>query len=253
MGGTVNGVEGQEEVKCAGIQSISGTGPFKYVSKEEADGLTTKVVFEANEDYWGGAPDIQRLEVVRYATSEQVKEDLLNGQLDLVWGAGVLANSDIVEIDNDPVLSEKIQVGYSDAIQNGILILNTGMPPFDDINVRKTVIHAINKGALVQKELPGEKVVDNVFPITAPYCDVELTPRWDYDLEKAVLLSCDGTSGNFAAKSADGESTDNSLAIGLAVGLGVPCVIALIAACVLYNRNKSLKAELNMQGGAESA
>lgn len=248
--GTVSGVEGQEEVNCVGIKSISGTGPFKYSSKEEADGLTTRVVFEGNEDYWGGAPDIERLEIVRYATSDQVKKALLDGELDVVWGAGVLSNSDIIAIDNDPVLSEKIQVGYSDAIQNGILILNTGKAPFDDINVRKTVIHAINKAAMVEKELPGEKVVDNIFPITAPYCDVELSPRWDYDFEKAVLLSCDGTSGNF--KSAEGSS-NNTLAIGLAVGLGVPCVLALIAAFVLYSKNKSLKSELRMQGGGETA
>ena len=251
--GTVNGADVQEEVKCAGIKSISGTGPFKYGSKEEADGLTTRVVFEANKNYWGGAPDIERLEVVRYATSDQVKKALLDGELDVVWGAGVLSNSDIVEIDNDPALSEKIQVGYSGALQNGMLILNTGKAPFDDINVRKTVIHAINKAALVEKELPGEKVADNVFPITAPYCDVDLTPRWDYDFEKAVLLSCDGSSGNFAQSAEGGSGTNSSLAIGLGLGLGVPCVLALIAAFVLYNRNKSLKAELKMQGVAESA
>ena len=34
--------------------------------------------------------------------------------------------------------------------------------------------------------------MDNVFPRGAPYCDIDLSPRWSYDLEKAVLLSCDG-------------------------------------------------------------
>ena len=250
--GVVDGVDAQEKVTCAGIKSISGTGPLKYSSKEEADGLTTRVIFEANKDYWGGAPDFERLEVVQYSTSEQVKAALLDGELDVVWGAGVLPNSDIVEIENDAALSEKIQVGYSAPIQNTILILNTGKPPFDDINVRKTVIHAINKAAFVEKELPGQRVVDNVFPITAPYCDVELTPRWDYDFEKAVLLSCGGTAGNYA-KSESAEGGSNALAIGLGVGLGVPCALALIAAIALYNKNKSLKAELNMQGGAEHA
>ena len=245
--GTVNGVDATEQVKCSGIETISGTGPFAYVSKEEADGTTTRVTFAGNSGYWGGTPEIERLEVIRYTTDMEVKEALLNGELDVVWGAGVLSDTDILEIKNDPVISERIQVAMGEAIQNAILILNTGAPPLDDIDVRKTVIHAINKGAIVEKELPLSKLVDNVFPKGAPYCDLELTPRWSYDFEKAVLLSCDGTAGNFA--------TDNKLAVGLGVGLGVLLGIILIAALVLMNKNKDLQAKLDVQmkEGAQSA
>lgn len=44
--GEVAGVEVKETVKCVGIASIAGTGPFKFISKEEADGTTTQVLFE---------------------------------------------------------------------------------------------------------------------------------------------------------------------------------------------------------------
>ena len=237
--GTVEGTEFKEEVKCAGIQSIAGTGPFKYTNKEEADGLTSRVIFEANEDYWGGAPAIKRLEVLRHSTSEEVKDALINGELDVVWGAGVLADSDIVEIQNDPVLSERIQVGHSKSFQNVLLLLNSGKAPFDDINVRKTVIHSINKAALVKKEFQGlQQVADNVFSIEAPYCDVNLSPRWDYDFEKAVLLSCGGTAG---------EAGNNALALGLGLGLGAFVVIVGAIAMSLYNKNKKLTAELQME------
>ena len=130
--------------------------------------------------------------MLRYSSDRDVKEALLSGELDLVWGAGVLSDTDILEIANDPVMSETIQVAHGEPIQNALIILNTGNPPLDDINVRKTVIHAINKGALLAKELPLSRQVDNVFPRGAPYSDIDLTPRWSYDLEKAVLLSCDG-------------------------------------------------------------
>lgn len=190
--GEVAGADATETVNCVGIASIAGTGPFKYVSKEEADGATTQVLFEGNADYWDGAPEIEQLKIVRYPTDSDVKEALLDGSLDLVWGAGVLSDSDILEISNDPSLAEMIQVAQSEPIQNALLILNTGKAPLDDINVRKTVIHAIDKGALLAKELPLSRQVDNVFPRGAPYCDIELSPRWSYDLEKAVLLSCNG-------------------------------------------------------------
>jgi ABC-type transport system substrate-binding protein len=246
--GTIDGSDPSKTVKCSGIESIAGTGPFSYVSKQEADGTTNRVTFAGNLGYWGGAPEIDQLEVVRYTANSDVKEALLSGELDVVWGAGVLSDKDILEIKNDPVVSEQIQVGMGDAIQNAMLILNTGAPPLDDINVRKTVIHAINKGAIIEKELPLSQMVDNIFPKGAPYCDVELNPRWSYDFEKAVLLSCDGTAGNFAV-------ADNKLAVGLGVGLGVPLGIIFIAALVLMNKNKALqdKLDVQMKEGAQSA
>ena len=234
-------------VDCVGIETIAGTGPFKYVSKEQADGTTNRVTFAGNTEWWGGTVDIEELVIVRYTSDSDVKEALLNGELDIVWGAGVLSDSDIMEIASDPEISERIQVGQSDPIQTAMMILNTGAPPLDDINVRKTVIHAINKGAIVQKELPLASVVDNVFPRGAPYCDVELTPRWSYDFEKAVLLSCGGTSMEFASA----ENLD--LALGL--GLGIPLALVAIIAVVLYSKNASLKQELdmNLKEGAQSA
>ena len=244
--GTVDATEFKEEVTCVGIQSISGTGPFKFVSRETGDGIDTRVIFEANEDYWGGAPAIKRLEVVRYATSAEVKDALLNGELDLVWGGGVLSDADIVEIQNDPTLSERIQVAHSGDLQNVILLLNSGNPPFDDINVRKTVIHSINKAAIVESELSGlQQVVDSIFPLEAPYCDVDLTPRWDYDFEKAVLLSCDGTAGNFVSN--ENEDKCNGLAVGLGIGLGVIAALALVCGINMYCKNKKLQEELNLQ------
>jgi len=76
-----------------------------------------------------------------------------------------------------------------------------------------------------------------------------LTPRWSYDFEKAVLLSCGGTSIEFA--SAEAES--NALALGL--GLGIPLALLAIAAFVLHSNNARLKQELdmNIKEGAETA
>ena len=239
--GTVDGVNVQESVKCVGLAAISGTGPFKYISKEESDGTTTQVLFEGNTDYWGGVVDIEELVIVHYTDDKAVKEALLNGELDVVWGAGVLSDSDILEIKDDPELSERIQVGMGGAIQNALMIINTGNPPLDDINVRKTVIHAINKAQIVNQELPLSQVADNVFPRGAPYCDLELSPHWSYDFEKAVLLSCDGTAGNYASAS-EGSESSTSLALGL--GLGIPLALILFAAAYLYSKNAKLELEM---------
>ena len=63
-----------------------------------------------------------------------------------------------------------------DDIQNVVLLLNTATPPLDDIRVRKAIIHAIDKKALVKKEMGGFlDPVDNVFPRSMPYCDVDVS------------------------------------------------------------------------------
>lgn len=72
-----------------------------------------------------------------------------------------------------------------------------------------------------------------------PYCDVDLTPHWDFDLEKAILLSCDLETESDAAAEAESAaeaasatttttsaaSDTNALAIGLKVVLG--CTLLL--------------------------
>lgn len=253
--GVIDGKDVAEDVICAGIAGIYGTGPFVFDSRdtvtitndagEEAE-ADNEVVFSAFEDYWGGAPAVKRLEVKRYETSEAVKAALTSGELDVVWGSGVLSDSDIFEIQNSVEFQKTIRVFHSADLQNVILLLNSGLPPFDDINVRKTVIHSINKGAIVENELKGlQKVVDNVFPLEAPYCDVDLSPRWDYDFEKAVLLSCAYQEGTFAG-TAPVEDTNNKIAFGLGIGLGVPLLIAIALAAGWYIKSKKYEEELKV-------
>jgi ABC-type transport system substrate-binding protein len=233
-----------EAVNCVGIQSIAGTGPFVFVEKETADLIDQRVIFKANEDYWSGAPLVKQLEIVHYASSSDVKGALLNQELDLMWGSGVLSDADLFEIQ-DREDAQHLSVFHSAPLQNVILLLNSGMPPLDDINVRKTVIHAINKGRIVHDELKGlQQVVDNIFPLEAPYCDVDLTPKWDYDFEKAVLLSC-GRTPKSESSTSEGDNDNKGLALGLGIGLGLLVVFVAIVAFSLHQKSKKLQEELD--------
>ena len=240
-------------VTCAGILEVSGTGPFQLSGRTSIvsgqDTLDNEVIFVRNTNYWDGVPDIEKLVIKRYETSEAVKEALLSGELDIVWGAGVLTDADISEIRDSAELQDQILVNHSEDIQNVIMLLNSGKAPLDDFNLRKTIIHAINKQVIVQDDLAGlQTVVDNVFPIIAPYCDVDLTPRFDYDFEEASFLSCDGvatdgggleaTNGNGDEEidgdgneetDGDGEETVSSVN-KRALGLCILCMMVLIVA-----------------------
>lgn len=87
-----------------------------------------------------------------------------------------------------------------------------------------------------------QQAVDNNFPLEAPYCDVDLTPKWDYDFEKAVLLSCGGTSQSFATS----EGDDKALALGLGLGLGLAITVLAIVALVLYRKSQNLESEIEV-------
>merc|ERR1719379_91761 len=175
-------------VTCAGIKAPIGTGPFKFVSRTaDADGNDAEVVFHRHDAYWGGAPDIEELVVKGYATAADVAAALTAGTLDAVIGGGVLEPADLRTFQASSDFSSYM----TPVLMHSVIIINSGKVPTRSLDLRKTIIHGVNKADIINKELSGNaKAVDRLFPETAPYSDVELTPRWDYDFEKAAMLNC---------------------------------------------------------------
>jgi hypothetical protein len=187
QGITGNGVT----IRCAGITAVSGTGPWKYVDTTfEADGTTTSQAnFAKHENYWKGAAPIDTLTVKRYESAAAVKAALLDGSLDLVVGSGVLNPADLEDVRLNHASTHSVYFGP--VIQNRVVVMNGNLAPTNDIEVRKSIIHGVNKAAIIQKELSGSAApVTALFPTSAPYCGVDLLPQWDYDLEKARMLAC---------------------------------------------------------------
>ena len=78
------------------------------------------------------------------------------------------------------------EVLHTEPTMNVALIMNIA-----DIDTRKAVVHAVNKGPIVDSELGGiEEPASQLFSENAPYCDIDLTPKFDYDIEKAYMLNC---------------------------------------------------------------
>ena len=234
------------EVTCAGTTAISGTGPWKFASRtpltlDDGSVVDSEVEFSANANYWDGAPSIETLLIKRYESSDSVAAALLDGSLDVVWGSGVLSPEDLVSLDEDE--TNGISVFHSDDIQNVIVLLNSGKAPLNDINLRKTIIHAIDKMEIIDHSLGGiYKPVDNVFPTDAPYCDVDLTPRWDYDIEKAKFLNCPEPAEIVTVTvTEESGNNDNTLSLGLGVGLGVTTALFALVAIIYVGRTKKLQ------------
>lgn len=245
---------GDISITCAGINGIYGTGPYVFKSRStiEVDGedVDEEVIFDHNKYYWGGVADIEQLRIVRYDSAEEVKNALLvEKSLDIVWGAGVLQANEIADLEDDEIHSGSFSVFHTDDIQNALLLLNTGKPPLDDINVRRALIHAVDKKSIIEEELGEDtRPVDNVFPLDAPYCDLDLTPRWDYDIQKADFLNCPEKNvvESVVNDSGDDSDDDEGLIIGLSVGFSVLTIGLAIG--LYYYSNRSKKFEQDLEG-----
>jgi len=256
---------GNTEITCAGIKAPIGTGPFKYISRvTDANGADTEVVFHQHTSYWGGVPDIAILKIKHYASSSAVTAALLDGSLDMVAGAGVLAPADLKSFFSTHAAN--FYTYQTPVMMHSLIILNSGKAPTSDVAVRKAIIHGVDKASIIQKEMAGNgEAVDRLFPQTAPYSRVELTPRWDYDSDKAVMLNCPlnppapvqvpvavpvpvpspvQVPVPVPAPAPDNSDEKTTLGLALGLGLGLPLLLACGGAAIFYSRAQQSQKEL---------
>ena len=171
----------EDSVTCGGLKPL-GTGPFKVVDIDKA-------VFARHEEYWGPVPDINFIHIKTYEKTTEIMADLQAGALDMALGTGPLEPAQVETLKF--YHSDVVDVRHGEIMQHSILIMNTNAAGTQDINIRRAVIHGIDKARFIKKEFNGLlQPVSQLLPSTAPYCDVDLTPKWSYDFEKARLLNC---------------------------------------------------------------
>ncbi|GMH66695.1 hypothetical protein TL16_g04485, partial [Triparma laevis f. inornata] len=183
---------GDVTVTCAGVTGIAGTGRWQHISTVMDSGgeHATTVEFKNFDSHWdsyGGSDGVDHVKLVYYATKADVKAALNSGELDAIIGDGVLDPEDVKEFKG----TAGFTVSMTEPLQNRVVVFNTAKAPTNVLKNRKIMIHAVDKAAIIEKELAGlDEPVDSLFSKKAPYCSVDLTPKWDYDIEKAELLNC---------------------------------------------------------------
>lgn len=135
-------------------QNPVGTGPFKFVSWDPG----IEVILEKNENYWRGAPEIDRL-VFRPIVEDQTRlTELEAGSIDFIVG---ILPDDLQRLKDNADL----QVIEQPGMHTWYLALNCQQSPFNDVRVRQAVNYAINKEAIVDNILKGTGVLaKNILP-----------------------------------------------------------------------------------------
>lgn len=155
-----------------------GSGP--YALTEWVQGV--RIVLEANEDFYFGAPRIKRA-VFKFMPDEDTAIlAYQNGEANLINLP--LIESQIQQLADHPgsTLSSVNRTGWI------FLMLNTEHPILSDIRVRQAIAHAIDKQAIVDFVYAGYgKVLDSFIP-EGYYGYTDDVVKYEYDPEKAKQL-----------------------------------------------------------------
>lgn len=168
-----------------GIKRAVGTGPWILVDsrKGEFD------LFERNERYWGRKPKFKKLLIKVIPDPNSRVIALKTGEIDLIHGAaghgaGQISLDAFERFAKDPEYITEI----SQALATRVLAVNSKKGATSDINVRKAIQHAVNKGAMVKTLFYGvEKEAETLYSPDTPYSNLGLRP-FEYSPELAQKL-----------------------------------------------------------------
>ena len=164
-----------------------GTGPFEFVEWQTDVVLTTK----KNESYWQeGKPYLAELEFRPMPDAAERKAALLAGEVDAI---NTLAALDILELRNE----ELKMVEYSGG-EEAFLTLNAQDPPFDSVNARLAVAHAVDIDRYLE-ETGRDAVVE---PARGPFAPGQMGyredsgyPAYDPDLAREYAAAYEAETG----------------------------------------------------------
>jgi len=157
-----------------------GTGA--YVMDEFEPGV--RATANRREGYWGGDQTVvghyDRVEVIALNDATARTAALQSGQVDVINSV----DPKIAKLlDRAPTLTVRNVSGRG----HYVFIAHMDTAPFDNMELRLALKHAINREELVEKILQGYGSIGNDFPINAAYPLFDATiPQREFNIEKAA-------------------------------------------------------------------
>ena len=154
------------------------SGPF-IVTDFDVDHY---ISYEANKDYWKGAPKIDKLNI-KIVDGSQLYAGLQSGEIDITQQT----MSDIPQEDYESVEAlDNVDVVYGSPVTNQSVFIQTKNVP--DVKVRQAMLYAIDRQQILEELLNGHgEIVDGFLSSASPFYDDSITPM-TYDPEKAKAL-----------------------------------------------------------------
>ncbi len=165
-----------EQQKTAPI----GSGPFKLVNFDQVNSF---VQLEAFNEYWEGAPKIQKLNVKTVTDANALQAELQSGGVDLAPIPNNLSPDSINSLGQNANLKvEKFEGSNIDYIG-----FNTQSASVNNVKLRQGIAHAINRDEIIKTLLRDQaKIAHSIIPPES-WAYSEGT-KYDFNPEKAKQL-----------------------------------------------------------------
>ncbi|WP_461296882.1 ABC transporter substrate-binding protein [Streptomyces harbinensis] len=171
-----------------------GTGPYLLTGWTKGERLT----FEANPDYWDGAPEVTRLTMAVIPDDDVRATRLRTGDLD----AAVLPPNLAAGFADDPVLTTL----HAESADFRAVTLPTGHPVTGDRDIRRALDLAANRDLMVEAILFGAGRAAHGPITTASDWFTEGTERtYDPEAAAALLDEAGWTAGGDGVRARDGQ------------------------------------------------
>ncbi len=180
-----------EVKKFKNYPNMIGTGPFQLTEWEKGQSWT----MEANPDYWGGAPKIDKYIVRKYDNEEAMVTALREGEIDYIGDLSIDLFESLEGVEgittNVGPETAFAQMSFPQCVPDSPdadvdCTSTTGHPALYDHDVRLAIVYAINKQEIVNRVLQGYGSVGTT--VIPPY------NRWR--VEPAELIEYDPAEAN---------------------------------------------------------
>ncbi|WP_096438083.1 oligopeptide ABC transporter substrate-binding protein [Alteribacter populi] len=197
-------IEDADEVRREPV----GLGAYKVTNIVPGE----QVEFEAFEDYWRGAPNLEGV-VYKIIDGSMAAELLVQGEVDIIdlppSQAVTLEGDDSVYLEEVEALSYSyvgFKLGHWDGEEN---IMDN--PKFEDVRVRQAIAHALDRQGIIDSFSEGYGTVINApeSVISWAYPDESTLNQYEYDEDKSKELLAEAgfedVTGDGFVENADGE------------------------------------------------
>ncbi len=208
----------------ADLTRVIGSGPFTYTSY---DGSTTRAEFAKNEGYWDDVPVIDQFVFQSSAEETAAIEQLRAGDIDFYENVPAPDVADLDALDNVNVALYSTYSfswwGYNLDPEKTTL--------FQQPEVRKALLYAVDRQSLVDNQLLGFGIVANGSQpeLSIAFAPDRITTKYTYDVEKAKQLLADA---GWADSDGDGivEKDGEKLSFQVMYGAGSAATDSIVAA-----------------------
>ncbi|AIQ47369.1 nickel ABC transporter substrate-binding protein [Paenibacillus sp. FSL R7-0273] len=230
-----------------GVQGYNGTGPYR-LTEHQTDQYA---VFEANNEYWNGAPELKKITAKVLPTGETTFLALQKGEVNFVFTDDRGTDSIDTEAMDRLIESGDYQVVRSEAMNTKMIVANSSKTdsPAHDRAVREAVWHAIDRESIASQIFNGKETpAETLFSANVNYADIGLKAR-AYDLQEAARL-LDGAGW---AASSGGTRTKDGKALSMELFYDAASLSQKTQAELIQNTVKGIGMELRLIGEDSSS